>query len=280
MKFGLMLPNKGHPYGNPQLLLELAVQAEQAGWEGFFMWDHIGGDHDFPAVDPWVCLGAIASHTQHMYLGTMVTPLSRRRPWKVTREIVTLDHLSRGRAVLGVGLGDLVNKDFKAFGEMGGPRTRAAMLDESLAIIAGLQSGARFNFSGKHYQVKDELFLPVAVQTPRVPVWVAAHWAFKRPLQRAARWDGVLPRQWSAGPITPQVIREIAAYIARRRTADTPFDIIKYGQTEGKDLAHERAMAAEFSAAGATWWIEEIYAGRGPLEKIQARIAAGPPSPV
>lgn len=277
MKFGLMLPNKGYPYGDPHLLLELAVRAEQAGWEGFFLWDHIGGDHDFPTVDPWVCLGGIASQTKSMRLGTMVTPLSRRRPWKVAREIVTLDHLSHGRAVLGVGLGDLANKDFKAFGETIGPRTRARMLDESLEIIAGLQSGQPFSFTGKHYQVTEAMFMPVPVQSPRVPVWVAAHWPFKRPLQRAARWDGVLPRQWSAGPITPAVLGEIANTISRYRKVDTPFDIIKYGLTEGKNLAQERALVQAYGAAGATWWIEEIFSGRGTLKKIQDRIDAGPP---
>lgn len=277
MKFGLMLPNKGRVYGDANLLVELACTAEQAGWEGFFLWDHIGGGGDGPTVDPWICLGAIAGQTRAMRLGTMITPLSRRRPWKVAREIVTLDHLSRGRAVLGVGVGDMINKDFKSFSEVSNPRVRAQMLDESLEIITGLQSGEPFQYAGKYYQVSDALFKPPPLQSPRVPVWVAAHWPFKRPLQRAARWDGVLPRQWSAGPITPQVIREIAAYIAQRRTAETPFDIIKYGLTEGKNLTQERAVVQEYRAAGATWWIEEIYPGRGTLKRVQQRIAAGPP---
>lgn len=277
MKFGLMLPNKGRVYGDVNLLVELAVSAEQAGWEGFFLWDHIGGDGDAPTMDPWICLAAIASQTRSLRLGTMITPLSRRRPWKVAREIVTLDHLSHGQAVLGVGLGDLVNKDFKAFGEVGGPRTRAKMLDESLEIIAGLQSGEPFHYSGKHYHISEALFRPTPVQTPHVPIWVAAHWPFKRPLRRAARWDGVLPRSWGAGPITPAVLREIAEYIARHRTADTPFDICKYGLTEGKDLAQERARVQEFAAAGATWWIDEIFTGRGTLQQMRQRIAAGPP---
>ncbi len=277
MQFGLMLPNKGHLYGDANLLVELALSAEKAGWEGFFLWDHIGGGGDSPTIDPWLCLGAIAGQTQNMRLGTMVTPLARRRPWKVAREIVTLDHISHGRAVLGVGLGDMVNKDFKAFGEVCSQRVRAEMLDESLEIIAGLQSGNPFNYNGNHYQVSKALFKPAAVQSPRVPVWVAAHWPFERPMQRAARWDGVLPRQWNAGPITPVVLREIVAYIAKRRTANTPFDIIKYGLTEGKNLAQDRVLVQEFSAAGATWWIEEVFAGRGTLKQIQKRIAAGPP---
>ncbi len=277
MKFGLMLPNKGRSYGDVNLLVELAINAEEAGWEGFFIWDHIGGGGTSPTVDPWICLGAIASQTDTIRFGTMITPLSRRRPWKVAREIITLDHLSHGRVILGVGLGDMINKDFKAFGEIGNPRKRAEMLDESLEIIAGLQNGHPFRYDGKHYQVSDSLFKPAALQTPRIPIWVAGHWPFKRPLRRAARWDGVLPRQWNAGPITPDVIRKIAAYVAEHRTADTPFDICKYGLTEGKDFDHDRNLVREYSAAGATWWIEEIFSSRGTLKQIQKRIAAGPP---
>ncbi len=277
MKFGLMLPNRGHLYGDANLLVELALGAEKAGWEGFFLWDHIGGKGGEPTIDPWLCLGAIASQTRTIRLGTMVTPLARRRPWKVAREIVTLDHLAHGRAILGVGLGDMVNKDFKAFGEVCIPRVRAEMLDESLEIIAGLLAGNPFNYNGKHYQVSEARFKPVALQSPRVPIWVAAHWPFKRPLKRAARWDGVLPLSWNAGPITPVVLRAIAAYIAERRTDDTPFDICKYGLTEGKNLAQDRAMVQEFKSAGATWWIEEVFSSRGTLKQIQKRIATGPP---
>jgi alkanesulfonate monooxygenase SsuD/methylene tetrahydromethanopterin reductase-like flavin-dependent oxidoreductase (luciferase family) len=277
MKFALMLPNKGRPYGDANLLVELALSAEQAGWQGFFLWDHIGGGGDSPTMDPWICLAAIAGQTHTMRIGTMVTPLSRRRPWKVARELVTLDHLTRGRVTLGVGLGDMINKDFKSFGEVGNPRRRAEMLDESLEIIAGLQSGRPFKYSGKHYKVSKALFKPAAMQQPHIPVWVAAHWPFKRPLRRAARWDGVLPRPWNAGPVTPAVISEIAAYIASHRKSDAPFDICKYGLTEGKDLAHDRALVKEYSDAGATWWVEEIFSSRGTLKKIRQRIADGPP---
>jgi hypothetical protein len=277
MNFGLMLPNKGHLYGDANLLIELAGMAEESGWEGFFLWDHIGGGGDAPTMDPWLCLGAIAAQTKTMRLGTMITPLARRRSQKVAREIVTLDHISHGRAVLGVGLGDMVNKDFKAFGDETGPRTRAEMLDESLEIIAGLQSGKPFQYTGKHYQISDALFKPTPIQKPRVPVWVSAHWPFKRPLNRAARWDGVLPRQWGEGPITPDVIRKIATIIFEQRKSNAPFDIIKYGVTDGKRLAKERAMIKEYEAAGVTWWIEEIFSTRGTLKQLQARIAAGPP---
>ena len=277
MKFGLMLPNKGRLYGHPDTLIDLAISADQAGWDGFFIWDHIGGGGISPTVDPWLCLGAIANQTETLRVGTMVTPLSRRRPWKVAREIVTLDHLSHGRAVLGVGLGDMVNKDFKAFGEITKPRVRAEKLDESLEIITGLQSSEHFHYDGKHYQIKESLFKPGPIQKPHVPIWVGAHWPYKRPLKRAARWDGILPRQWNAGPITPNVIREIAAYVANHRTVNRPFDIIKYGVTEGKNLVEDRALVNAYHKAGATWWIEEIFTSRGSLKQIRERIAKGPP---
>jgi hypothetical protein len=150
------------------------------------------------------------------------------------------------------------------------------MLDESLEIICGLQSGQPFQQCGEHYQVKEALFGPAAIQVPHIPVWVAAHWPFKRPLRRAARWDGVLPRPWNSSLITPGVIYEIAATIAKHRTVDTPFDICKYSLTEGKNLAQERALVQEYGSAGATWWIEEIFSGRGTLKQIRERIAAGP----
>jgi len=220
MKFGLMLPNTGRSYGNPSLLLELANSAEQAGWDGFFLWDHIGGGGNSPTADPWICLGAIAGQTRTMRIGTMITPLSRRRPWKVAREIVTLDHLSQGRVILGVGLGDRVNKDFRSFDEVSDPRTRAEMLDEGLDILAGLQSGESFSFSGRHYRISEALFVPAAFQTPRIPVWVAAHWPNRRPLQRAARWDGVLPPSGMPAPSPrmssvkfPGILRSTAAQI-------------------------------------------------------------------
>lgn len=276
MKFGLMLPNKGKPYGDANLLIELASLAEESGWEGFFLWDHIGGGGTSPTVDSWLCLGAIAGQTKTLRLGTMITPLARRRPQKVAREIVTLDNISRGRAVLGVGLGDMENKDFKAFGEVTGPRTRAEMLDESLAIIVGLQSGKPFSFDGKHYHVTDALFKPEPIQQPRVPVWVSAHWPFQRPLKRAARWDGLLPRGWGV-PITSEIIRQMAGNVFKQRTSETPFDIIKYGATDGKDFVKDRALVKKYEKAGVTWWVEEIHSTRGSLKQIQKRIMAGPP---
>lgn len=182
--------------------------------------------------------------------------------------ISTLDHLSAGRVVLGVGLGDKVNKDLKAFCETGGWRMRVEMLNESLDIIAGLQSGLPFHYTGKHYCVLDALFMSTRLQSPRIPFWVPAHGPFKQSLKRAARWDGVLPCSWDLGPITPVVLQEIIGFIPRYCSPDTPFVVIKYGYTEGKKLVKEPAMVQEFAAAGANWWIGEIYSGGGNLGKM------------
>lgn len=275
MKFGLMLPNRGKPYGDVNLLVELALSAEESGWDGCFIWDHIGGGRNSPTVDPWICLAAIAARTQKIRFGTMITPLSRRRPWKVAREIVTLDYLSHGRVTLGVGLGDMANKDFDSFSEVTKPRIRAEMLDEALEIIRGLQSGKPYAFSGEHYQVRDALFQPVPIQQPHVPVWVGGHWPFKRPMQRAAQWNGVIPLGWGTGPLTPQMIRSLVDYILPLRNSDQPFDICKVGSTFSKHIKEEKPGV--FESAGATWWIESVYSGTATLKQMQKLIQSGPP---
>ena len=145
MKHGLSLPNKGD-YSDIHRLVELATLAEESGWDGFFLWDHIASGIG-PHVDPWIATAAIAAHTSKIRLGLLITPLSRRRPWKVAREIVSLDHLSGGRMVLGAGLGDFREKEFRSFGEVVDPHTRGQMLDEALEIVTGLQSGQRFSYS-------------------------------------------------------------------------------------------------------------------------------------
>ena len=278
MKFGLSLPNRGD-YGDIHRMVELAILAEEAGWDGFFMWDHYASgvaSH----IDPWITMAAIASQTHKLRLGIHITPLSRRRPWKVAREIVTLDHLSEGRMVLGVGLGDFKGKEFEAFGEVVDSRTRGEMLDEGLEIIQGLSTGEPFSFKGKHYQIAKTIFNPPPVQTPRVPVWVAGMWPNKPPFRRAARWDGVIPLPRGRGKkdfLTPDEIREIIDYIRQHRTDDAPFDVCQSVSSAGKTLAEEKATVKPYMDAGVTWWIDFIYSGTGSVKKNKERIKAGPP---
>jgi alkanesulfonate monooxygenase SsuD/methylene tetrahydromethanopterin reductase-like flavin-dependent oxidoreductase (luciferase family) len=215
-----------------------------------------------------------------MRLGLMVTPLARRRPWKVTREIVTLDHLSKGRMILGVGLGDFQAKEFENFGEVADKKTRGEMLDEGLAIVAGLQSGENFRFTGKHYKIEQTVFNPKPVQRPHVPVWVAGKWPNKKPFRRAAQWDGVVPIHRSRNLkeyLMPDEIREIRDTIEAYRKVDTPFDICVSGILPAKSLNEDRKIIKTYEEAGANWWIEFVYTGTGSFKKNTERIRFGPP---
>jgi len=278
MKFGLSLPNRG-PFGDIHLIMDLAILAEEAGWDGFFIWDHIASGVS-PHIDPWVTIAAVACHTKKMRLGIHVTPISRRRPWKVAREIVTLDHLSGGRMVLGVGLGDFRRKEFEAFGEEADPRTKAKMLDEGLEIITGLQSGQPFNYSGKHYTVGQTVFSPKPIQKAHVPIWVAGQWPNKPPFRRAARWDGVVPiarGRKKEDFLTPNEVREMMGYITKYRLSDSLFDVCLCGVTGGKSLSEDKAIVEAYKDVGVTWWIEFIYTGRGSVKENEDRIRSGPP---
>lgn len=278
MKFGLSLPNHGD-YGDIHRLIELAVLAEEAGWDGFFLWDHIARGVA-PQIDPWIAMSAIAAQTQKMILGLLITPIARRRPWKVAREIVTLDHLSNGRMVLGVGLGDFKGKEFKNFGEMVDQHERGEMLDEGLEIIAGLQSGEEFRFQGKHYQIGKTVFNPKPFQQPRVPIWVAGKWPNKKPFRRAAKWDGVVPLHRSRNIkeyLTINEVEEIIQYIEEHRLIESPFDFCVQGVLPAKKLSEDRAIVKEYEIAGATWWIEFVYSSTGSFKKNTERIRFGPP---
>ena len=169
MRFAINLPNFGE-YGDARRLAELARETEAAGWDGFFIWDVFGGDSaaPVPVDDPWIALAAIAATTERIRLGTMVTPLPRRRPWKLARQAASLDHLSGGRLILGVGIGT-PPEEFARFGEEPDPRIRAEMLDEGLEVLTGLWSGEPFSFHGRHYRVEEATLLPRPVQQPRIP---------------------------------------------------------------------------------------------------------------
>lgn len=177
MRYGLALPNGG-AWAEASTLVELARLAEEAGWDGVFLEDYIvwQGHQDVPTHDPWLLLAAMAMATARVHFGTMLTPLSRRRPWKVTSELATLDHLSHGRAILPVGLGaagpDHPNSQFNKVGEETDRRVRARLLDESLDILDGLWRGEPFSHDGERYHLRDVTFAPVPVQRTRVPIWV------------------------------------------------------------------------------------------------------------
>src|SRR6266852_4082326 len=198
LKHGIAVPCFG---SDPAGLVELGVATERAGFDGYFLWDHIvfsnTGDGP-PIVDPWLVLSVVAARTSRISIGTVVTPVPRRRPWQLARTTTTLDRLSGGRVVLGVGIGSPAYGDFGIFHEPSGDRERAELLDEGLDVLAGLWSGERFSYSGKHLTVDPVRFLPVPVQRPRIPVWVAGVLPATRPIARAARWDGMVPIRFDA----------------------------------------------------------------------------------
>ena len=287
MKYAINIINFGD-CGDAATLAELARTAEDVGWDGFFVWDHIAWDgRIMPMVDPWVALTAIATSTNRIRIGAMVTPLPRRRPWKFARETVSLDYLSSGRMIVGVGIGDAL-AEFKNLGEVADPKTRGAMLDEGLQVVNGLWSGKPFSFVGEHYTVKDAQFLPATLQQPRIPIWVGGKWPNRAPFRRAAQWDGVFPIFSGTDPESyPAQIREMILFVLDHRESDDPFDVTVQGTTPGNDLMRAADVAAEYAEAGVTWWQEAINerrpdlikrAGRASwLDAVRWRIQQGPP---
>jgi len=277
MHYGIYVPNFGDET-TVRTLATLAREAEQAGWDGFFIWDHIlyRTSQPLPMVDPWIALTAMAMTTERIRIGTTVTPIPRRHPWKLARETVSLDHLSGGRLILGVGLGDPPEAEFAHFGEEADNRIRAAKLDEGLDVLVGLWSGKAFRYQGKHYQVQKTVFLPPALQVPRIPIWVAGFWPNKAPFRRAARWDGVIPLK-HGGPLKPNDVRDMLAYINEHRSSITAFDIVKISSTPGDDTMKGEKMVTPFAEVGVTWWLESLYAHRNSFEEMRLRIRQGPP---
>ena len=273
MFFAIDTPNFGD-YSNPRLLAELAREAEEAGWDGFFLWDHLGADWPFPVGDPWIALAAMAMATERIKLGTLVTPLPRRRPWKLARETATLDRLSGGRLILGVGSGSDRGHEYSCFAEATDDRQLGAMLDEGLEILTKLWSGEPCHFEGNYYQVHGASFLPTPVQSPRIPIWVADVWPHTRPLRRAARFDGVVPLAEDR-PLTSTEISHIVSSIQAYREHDQPFDVaFGFPGLEGEQL---KDLLPAYAEAGVTWWLE-CLSWNHDLAEVRQCIRQGPPS--
>ncbi|GCE20147.1 LLM class flavin-dependent oxidoreductase [Dictyobacter kobayashii] len=257
MQYGLAFP-----YIDVHVLLELAQEAEAAGWDGVFYWD--GG-----GVEPWVALTAMAMHTERVRLGTMVTPLPRQQPWKVASAAATLDHLSKGRVILPVGLGVI---ELEKMGIVKDYKVRAQMLDEGLEIVDQWWRGEPFSYDGTYYQIEETSGM-APVQTPRIPIWV--HGGERQSqILRAARWDGV-----KMGGTPAQVQQGIQAIMAHR-TAAAPLDIITESETPGDDPEQAAEIVRPYAQVGVTWWIEAIWDSAqriGGVEGMRARIKQGPP---
>jgi alkanesulfonate monooxygenase SsuD/methylene tetrahydromethanopterin reductase-like flavin-dependent oxidoreductase (luciferase family) len=284
MRYGFVIPS-----GDPLSIAELAAQAEAAGWDGVFYYDSIYIEgavevygQQAEIYDPWVVMAAMAMRTNRIRLGAVLTPLARRRPWKVARETVTLDHLSGGRLVLPVGLGAPYDGGFAKVGEPTDRRARAELLDESLQILTGLWSGEPFGFRGDYYKVEEMTFLPKPVQSPRIPVWVVGAWPRERSMRRVLRYDGVIPDKidpgGGRGEATPEDIRAIKTYVTeRRQEAEDPFDIVCRGRTPGEDPERAAAAVSPYAEAGATWWLEEMWSPPNKTGDVRRRLEQGPP---
>jgi probable F420-dependent oxidoreductase len=274
VRFGVEIVTLGE-LANPEVVLEMARAAEEAGWDGLFVWDHLAFVWDVPSADPWVTLAAAAAVTSRIRLGTWVTPLPRHRPQVLALTLASLDRLSGGRVTFGVGLGG-IPEEFAAFGEPVSLRTRAAIVDEGLKLLTALWSGSRVDHHGGHFTADGVTLRPLPVQRPRIPIWVGGD--SDAALRRAARWDG-----WAATAAaedgtmrrTPEDIARAVTTIRSNRPQGEPFDVAVDGYSDAEDgelvLAYERA--------GATWWLESLHLRRGRVSDLLRRIAEGPARP-
>jgi alkanesulfonate monooxygenase SsuD/methylene tetrahydromethanopterin reductase-like flavin-dependent oxidoreductase (luciferase family) len=278
MKYGLSFPNGGPC--DARTLAELARLAEDSGWDGVFLEDYIiwQGHPDMPTYDPWVALAAMALKTKRVRLGTMVTALPRRRPWKLARETVTLDHLSNGRMILGVGLGDTsIDISLTRFGEETDEKIRAKMVDEALDVLAGLWSGEPFSFRGEFYHVDTVTLLPRPVQQPRIPIWVGGVYPKQGPMRRAARWDGACLYKLMNDDMTPAEVQDLKSFVEKRRAnSTTPYDIALGGRHRDEDWEKDRALIKALGEAGMTWWIEYLPPTVYGVDEMRACVARGP----
>ncbi len=301
MRFGVTLPNVGYG-GDPATLIQLAVDAEEAGWDGVFFWDTpyaVAPDQPPPDfADAWVLLSGVAVRTERVRLGTMLTPLAWHRPWLIARQAATLDRLSGGRLTLSVGLGAPDDAGPWFGGDAFDRRTRAAMLDEALAVLDGLWSGEPFAYEGQHFSHREVTFLPRPLQHPRIPIWVVgawprdpAMWPRRKSMRRAIRYEGLLPNVFDSNgefvfEATPEEslddLSAMSAWVERERPAgEGPYDIVVERSLADLDDDPASAEAARWEEAGATWWLDdawqEMWAAPDDPEPLRRRIRRGPP---
>jgi alkanesulfonate monooxygenase SsuD/methylene tetrahydromethanopterin reductase-like flavin-dependent oxidoreductase (luciferase family) len=285
MRFSINIPNFGD-FADARAVATVAAAAEQAGWDALFVWDHVVHDKSKrqgqPFGDPWMLLTAAALATSRIRLGTLVTPIARRRPEQLARQVATLDALSGGRVIFSAGLGGPIEDEFGSFGDTTDPVVLAQRLDEGLDLLERYWSGSPVNHDGRHYQVRDVTLLPATVQRPRPPVWVAGYWPNRAPMRRAARWDGAVPLFTTArhGQLPPvDQVRDLVAYVRQQRD-DRPFEIVLGGVSPGNP-AKARELIEPLVEAGATWWDERQLQTSDALDRLAPvlrRIEQGPPA--
>ena len=279
MKFALDVPITGE-YSIDKVI-NLAKEAEDNNWDGFFLWDMLldSRNPSISTLDPIVTLSAIAASTKKMKLGLMLTPIVRRRPWKLARELVTIDHLSKGRLIIGIGLG-FNKEEFSRFGEESDLKIRAEKLDESLEILTKLLQGEEVNFKGKYYTVNEIQFNPLPYQKRHIPIWLGGFWPNKKPYRRGAKYDGMYPGIASPDPANPvdtlksNNLKNIREYIGKFRENIDDFDLMLYGNISS-DYEKEKENLKEWENAGLTWWAQSNDFDS--FEEHRERILEGPP---
>jgi alkanesulfonate monooxygenase SsuD/methylene tetrahydromethanopterin reductase-like flavin-dependent oxidoreductase (luciferase family) len=284
MRFSVNIPNYGD-FADARTVASLALAAEEAGWDALFVWDHVLHTEQARRSygDPWMLLTAAALATSRIKLGALLTPVPRRRPQQLARQVATLDHLSGGRAIFAAGLGGPVEDEYGRFGESTDPAVLAERLDEGLELLDRLWTGDTVTHRGRHYVADGVTMLPTPHQQPRPPVWIGGRWPNRRPMRRAARWDGVAPLFAAGHGNIPPVaeVRDLVAYVRKHRVTDepgAPFEVVVGGSTPA-DPARARDLLGPFAEVGVTWWDE-----RRPLDDdvdcypaILRRVEQGPP---
>jgi alkanesulfonate monooxygenase SsuD/methylene tetrahydromethanopterin reductase-like flavin-dependent oxidoreductase (luciferase family) len=284
LRFSINIPNFGD-FAGAEAVAKVASAAEAAGWDALFVWDHVVHAKRLRRSfgDPWMLLTAAALATTRIKLGPLVTPVPRRRPEQVARQVSTLDNMSDGRVIFGAGLGGPIDDEYGSFGEPTDPKLLAGRLDEGLDLLERYWSGEPVTHHGRHYDVEDVALLPPPVQRPRVPVWIGGFWPKRRPMRRAARWDGAVPLFESAKhghPPPVDEVRDLVAYVRRHRDGDPgkPFDVVLGGPSP-THAAAARDLLSPLIEAGATWWDERrpMDDDINRLDLVLRRIDAGPP---
>lgn len=281
---GLVLPNQAVGDDAAQMV-EYAVAAEESGWDGVFMWDvlifpsasdalgaagdpaHFRPERYEPQIDPIITLAGIATRTERVTLGTWIVPAARRQPWQLARDLATLDRLSHGRVLLGVGLGRRAEYDL--FGEEWDAKKVARRYDEALELLEHFWSGERVTFHGEFFDVDDVALLPTPAQRPRIPIYVAGFWPNKKPLLRAARWDGLMPVV-DPDPEAEDLPELVASYA---EVAGTPGGIFLYVDAS----ATTAQRMASYGELGVTWLASDLISPRQTPEENLAAIRRGPP---
>jgi alkanesulfonate monooxygenase SsuD/methylene tetrahydromethanopterin reductase-like flavin-dependent oxidoreductase (luciferase family) len=274
LQYGLDVSITG-AYAQMSLQADLAALAEASGWDGFFVQDGLLPARSEAMIDPWLALCAIALATQRLRIGALMTPLAAYLPWQLARQTSTLDHLSEGRLIFGAGLG-FKEEDFLTVGADASAHVRAEKLDEGLALLRLFWKGEPFSFAGKQYQMRQAQLLPTPVQSPSIPIWLAGVWPHRKPLRRAAGFDGlyIASEQATGEPLTPADLHEAVAYVRSQRQDHAPFEVAFAGVTEAAEAA---TVIPPYAQAGATWWLEGIWVERGSVQQMRERIRQGPP---